>query len=808
MLSWFTPSTVKSMSRSVTARAVDLSSGRQSAVQTIVVPSARQRWGSLLARNQTPESVAGILSGAMTGNYASLWALFDLMEDTWPRLLKNLSEVKRAVCRQDWTVTSWAEEGQPATPDAEARAKMVSHALWTMKPKPQADENGLESTLFDLMDAWGKGVSVLEIDWELRNSVDRGSMVAPRCTRWVDSRYWGRPDNSLELRLNANELNLSNPSIDARQQWMDFPENKFLIGICKAKTGPVVTSALLRPLAFWWCAANFSADWLLNLAQLFGQPIRWATYDDTKDGIFSKVCEMLENMGSAAWAAFPEGTTLELKEGVKTAGDNPQAYVMGLAEKNCDLLILGQTLTTDAGDRGTQALGTVHMSVRDDIIDAAKGWAARMVNEQLIPAIVRLNFGDEEMLPWISAEQEEQKDNVAMATRDKTLIEAGLPLPKQWLYERHKIPPPKDGEDVVEKSAPAPVVVPGALPGADNTGGQPLDKQGPQGTPGTPVTEETAPTPATTQATLAIMAKAAQEQLVDNVLAGLTGVPVIMQSVKSMPFLEALAKLGTKTVVGAGLDSEAWSKLPVALRERSFFSATIESARFLQRAKDSLGDFLAGAREVVGKDKDGNDITALKTGSRADFVHQMSSFAASEGMGPVDPNDVGTIKDIQSQKRLELIFNVQTQQAYDFGNFQQGQDPDILQEFPAQRFVREVGVSKPRDSHAPYEGAVALKTDIDFWVRINEDFGVPYGPWGWGCGHGVEDVDRDEAESLGLIKPGQILEPATQALNDKLQSSLTGLDPDTAALAEKAFGDRVTVKGDSLHWKGSEPDQP
>ena len=59
-------------------------------------------------------------------------------------------------------------------------------------------------------------------------------------------------------------------------------------------------------------------------------------------------------------------------------------------------------------------------------------------------------------------------------------------------------------------------------------------------------------------------------------------------------------------------------------------------------------------------------------------------------------------------------------------------------------------VKTERESHIPFEDKVFLKSDPVWAEQINQDFEVPWGPWGWGCGHDVEDVDRDEAESLGL----------------------------------------------------------
>jgi len=270
-----------------------------------------------------------------------------------------------------------------------------------------------------------------------------------------------------------------------------------------------------------------------------------------------------------------------------------------------------------------------------------------------------------------------------------------------------------------------------------------------------------------------------------------------MQFTSPIPFTEALDKLGAKTVVTSGLDSMQWSAVPVALRERAFRSSTIESARFLQRGRDALTDFLAGARETLP-----NGEIALKTGSRSQFIRDMSAFAQSEGLGPLDPKLAGTLRDITSERRLGLIFDVQTRQAKDFGDWQQGQDPDVLNEFPAQRFIREKPVKEPRQQHSIFEDQVALKTDLRFWLRINQDFGVPWGPWGWGCGHGVSDIDRTEAESLGLIQPGQTLTPATKDFNDQLESSAQGLDDDMLKVLQQAFGDQVTITGDAIQWSG------
>lgn len=272
-----------------------------------------------------------------------------------------------------------------------------------------------------------------------------------------------------------------------------------------------------------------------------------------------------------------------------------------------------------------------------------------------------------------------------------------------------------------------------------------------------------------------------------------------MQFVAPVPFAEALQKLGNRSVIGSQLTSEDWARVPVALRERAFFSSTIENVQFLQRSKDLIGDFLTGAREEVAQ-PDGTKTTMLKTGNRAKFVEQAREFALAQGMGPLVPEDAGTVKDIRSEQRLNLIFDTQTHAAHAFGAWKQGQNPAVLDEFPAQRFIRERDVKEPRDFHHHHENEVHLKSNLAFWRGLNQDFGVPWGPWGWGCGHDVEDVDRAEAERLGLLAPGDPVAPQEAAFNDHLKASTQNLDPDLADLLSNKLGDRVTFDGTQVFW--------
>ena len=67
------------------------------ALATIVRPEARQAWLGSNLTTYTPQYIEQILRSALGGSLQEQWILFGLMEDTWPRLSKNLNKLKRAV---------------------------------------------------------------------------------------------------------------------------------------------------------------------------------------------------------------------------------------------------------------------------------------------------------------------------------------------------------------------------------------------------------------------------------------------------------------------------------------------------------------------------------------------------------------------------------------------------------------------------------------------------------------------------------------------------------------------------------------
>lgn len=265
-----------------------------------------------------------------------------------------------------------------------------------------------------------------------------------------------------------------------------------------------------------------------------------------------------------------------------------------------------------------------------------------------------------------------------------------------------------------------------------------------------------------------------------------------------MLFAEAVKKLGERSPVAAALSSKQWSRVPVALRERAVFSARVEDARFLSKSADFFGDFLRNTVETLP-----NGEKALKAGGRAQFVDQLQRYAVANGMAPLDPNQRGGLQDVTSESRLLLVVDTSVKAAEDYGYWKQGQDPDLLDAFPAQRFVRVQDVRHPRPYHEAALGTVRLKTDLLFWIGLNRDFHVPWGPWGFRSGCDVEDVGREDAEETGLLKVGEVVHPVDRDFNDALQASTRSLHPRTLDRLRQQFGDQVVIDADTIRWVAS-----
>ena len=230
-------------------------------------------------------------------------------------------------------------------------------------------------------------------------------------------------------------------------------------------------------------------------------------------------------------------------------------------------------------------------------------------------------------------------------------------------------------------------------------------------------------------------------------------------------FLTAIANLARRMPVASLFNSAQWQRVAPAIRQKSFFSATVDSAKTLKSWRKMLLEWLEGATEEVIT-PDGKKEVAFKEVSLAKFRERAARFAIQEGLATEADFPDQKITNVISNARLQLVFNTNIEQAQEFAYWKQRVgNADYLNKYPAARFVRRPGGNPKyyRPLHVAAEGIVKRWDDLSFWLSMNSEeiggFGVPWGPWGFNSYMRQEPVSRSEAISLGLIRPDERLSP-------------------------------------------------
>lgn len=241
-----------------------------------------------------------------------------------------------------------------------------------------------------------------------------------------------------------------------------------------------------------------------------------------------------------------------------------------------------------------------------------------------------------------------------------------------------------------------------------------------------------------------------------------------------------------KSLAASPMKSADWSSIQAGLRDRAFFSATVDDARRL-----------AVMREAVAK---------VAAGDLSESQARLAIREALAQTGYTPPQgEEGGLQDLSSQRRLDLIIQTNVAEARGYVRYLEGTSEGALAAFPCQELVRVQNRKAPRNWPEIWKGRggqiyggrmIALKTD-EIWSAISR-FGHPWPPFDFGSGMGVRDVGRREAIRYGVISADDPppKTPKTPKFNDGLSAPL----PDKKAskpvedLLRARLGSQVSVQ--------------
>jgi len=179
---------------------------------------------------------------------------------------------------------------------------------------------------------------------------------------------------------------------------------------------------------------NMLAFWD-QFGELFGMPIRVGktTTRDAKER--SKIENMLNEMGAAAWGLFPEGTEIDIKE--SSRGDAFNVYDKRVERANSEISkgVLNQTMTIDSGSSLSQS--QTHLQVFQNVVDRDADFLRDTINGELLPRMLKHGFPVKGLrFDWDESIDYTPEQQVAY----ETMIADRFEVEPEYFIEKYNIP--------------------------------------------------------------------------------------------------------------------------------------------------------------------------------------------------------------------------------------------------------------------------------------------------------------------------------------------------------------------------------
>lgn len=258
-----------------------------------------------------------------------------------------------------------------------------------------------------------------------------------------------------------------------------------------------------------------------------------------------------------------------------------------------------------------------------------------------------------------------------------------------------------------------------------------------------------------------------------------------------MTFAEAVKALLEKRTMPTSLGSADLKLLDAALRRQSLFSAQTMMTDYLEDIRGVVQSVIEPTTGV-SKDRETAENPEGKVTVGIDPATarlKLKEALKKYGYQP-EPSERGTIKDLSSDGRLNLVVKTNVELAQGAGNFVQSQDPDVLGSFPAQELVRFEPRAKVRDWPSRWRqaaqdsgdgdaarvladhGRMVARKDSPIWDSLGssdlfaDGLDNPFPPFAFNSGMWVMDVDFGTAKGFGLVTEDNLPEPKEIDLGD------------------------------------------
>jgi phage gp29-like protein len=395
--------------------------------QAAAVPyTNRHPWGDFsLLQSLTPERLAQILNDVKRGECPAEY--LELAQDIE---LKDLHYRSVISTRKD-AITGLEIKVIPASDDKSDRE--LAEAVERDIVKNTSAK--LYTLIRDMLDALAKGFSVSEIIWDT-DAVP----WKPKAYKFRDPR-WFQYD-----RETGKTLMLRAPLGNGLEPLKPF---HFVVHEPHLVSGSQITAGLALPALYYWMLKSYDVTSWAAFIDRFGYPIRIGKYGrKATEQDRATLKRAVAAIGQDFGAVIPESAVLDIIQ-AKSTGEMSGVYqtMSDWIDRQISKLVLGQTMTTDAGSSRSQS--ETHEKVRDDIADSDIQQVIETLNAALTIPYVNLNFGAQENYPRIDLFKPDEKNIDQIITAVEKLGPQGLKVKADEVRSLLGLSNPGEGDDVI-----------------------------------------------------------------------------------------------------------------------------------------------------------------------------------------------------------------------------------------------------------------------------------------------------------------------------------------------------------------------
>lgn len=234
--------------------------------------------------------------------------------------------------------------------------------------------------------------------------------------------------------------------------------------------------------------------------------------------------------------------------------------------------------------------------------------------------------------------------------------------------------------------------------------------------------------------------------------------PLEVPSPDRDPILDALRAAQGRGALPTTMGTAELRELGAELRARAVFTARGANAVFVSKLKTLIDQLVSG------------EIDPGEVRRQLRLALESAGYTPEGGFpdtpaGQVPPAVEGSLQDLKSNARLNLIVRTQQELMAGAGQQARGTQPERLAAFPAWELVRITPAREPRDWRRRFKLAggtlregrmIALKGDpvwgdLGSSANFDDALDVDSPPFAFNSGMGWKEIDSEEAARLGVI---------------------------------------------------------